>query len=721
MGALVTKYSFFSYENATKKVSTSKVFTVSVQGDRILIYSKNSRLFLKLTDIVTINGVARPATLLLCYAEILDSIHLSTLVGPTNLTAPVISGDLDEGDLLTTTDGTWTGSPTFEYQWQRNGVAISGATNNTYTLVLADSEKNITCRVKATDGGVTYAVSNTLVANDYSPVNTLAPAISGLTTEGSTLTSTTGTWSGTSISYGYQWYRGATLISGATASTYVLVLADSELDITCKVTATNTAGSGSEDSNIITAGDYKPVNSVAPVVSGSTGLGDLLSCTTGTWAGTSITYTYQWKRGGVDIVGATASTHTIVALDQGTNVTCLVTATNTAGANSQVSNTISVPSSGVAPTNTVAPVASGIAIVGQTLTTTDGTWTGSPLLFTYSYQWQRGGVDISGATSSTYVLVGADSGQDIRCEVTASNGVSPDGVANSNALTIYRTLLDEVTNADYAWSLDLLRGAHYGSATIRVRRSGDNAEFDFGVTTLGILDTASIVAFCIAGGGTQNGFITKYYNQTGATLDRAQTTAANQGQIVSSGVLCELNGKAANDFASGVARYSIGNTATFNALHDGTTCYIHNVGAIITATSALLDNHNSSNTQRGIDITPLSTSRLRVQIGNGATTVVAYTTGNNVYVSGNQSILGAEIDADNATAADRAKLYINGGSVNSGNAATATVSASNAQATMMSPVTGYTGKDQELIIWFQDMSASRTAIRDNTNLRYGTY
>ena len=720
MGALVTKYSYFSYENATKKVSTSKVFTVSVQGDRILIYSKNSRLFLKLSDIVTINGVARPATLLLCYAEILDSIHLSTLVGPENLTAPVISGTLDEGDVLTTTNGTWTGSPTFEYQWQRNGVAISGATSSTYTLVLADSEKNITCRVKATDGGVTYATSNTLVANDYSPVNTLAPAISGLTTEGATLTSATGTWSGTSISYGYQWYRGAMLISGATASTYVLVLADSEEDITCKVTATNTAGSNSEDSNIITAGDYAPTNSVAPVVSGTTGLGDVLSCNTGTWVGTSITYTYQWQRDGVDIVGATASTHTIVALDQGENITCLVTATNSAGFNSQVSNTVAVPSSGIAPSNTVAPVASGTAIVGQTLSTTDGTWSGTPATFTYSYQWQRGGVDIGGATSSTYTLVAADSGEDIRCEVTASNGVSPDGVANSNALTVYRTLLDEVTNANYAYGLDLLRGAHYGSPTVRVRRSGDNSEFDFGVTTLGILDTASMVAFVIAGGGTQEGFITKEYNQTGTTLDRAQTSASRQARIVNGGVLVTKNGKACMDYYGATIRYDIAGTTTFSALHNGTSCFVSRVGSITTASDMIIDTHNGTAVGIGVDISAVATSALRIQIGNGTTSVCSYTTPNNTYTSGDQVIFGVCIDADNATAADRAKMFFNGGSALGSNADTNTPSAA-AHTAMRCQNSPSSGECQEVIFWFVDMAASQTAIRDNQNFRYGTY
>lgn len=72
-----------------------------------------------------------------------------------------------------------------------------------------------------------------------------------------------------------------------------------------------------------------------------------------------------------------------------------------------------------APTNTVAPAISGTIIVGQTLTTTNGTWTGSPT--GYSYQWLRGGVNISGATSNTYLLVTADLAATITVTVTATN------------------------------------------------------------------------------------------------------------------------------------------------------------------------------------------------------------------------------------------------------------------------------------------------------------
>jgi alpha-tubulin suppressor-like RCC1 family protein len=84
-----------------------------------------------------------------------------------------------------------------------------------------------------------------------------------------------------------------------------------------------------------------------------------------------------------------------------------------------------------APVNTVAPVVSGTATRGQTLSSTTGTWTGKPDP-TFAYQWQRAGSNIGGATSSTYVLVSADVGNAIRCVVTATNVVAAVS-ANSNA------------------------------------------------------------------------------------------------------------------------------------------------------------------------------------------------------------------------------------------------------------------------------------------------
>jgi len=88
------------------------------------------------------------------------------------------------------------------------------------------------------------------------PTNSVAPVISGSTSVGSTLTSTTGTWSGNgTITYSYQWQRdGGTKIPGATASTYVITQQDEALPLVCIVTATDSISSSTRMSNAITAG-----------------------------------------------------------------------------------------------------------------------------------------------------------------------------------------------------------------------------------------------------------------------------------------------------------------------------------------------------------------------------------------------------------------------------------------------------------------------------------
>lgn len=71
------------------------------------------------------------------------------------------------------------------------------------------------------------------------------------------------------------------------------------------------------------------------------------------------------------------------------------------------------------PRNTVLPTITGTAQVGQTLTSTQGTFTGTSN--TYARQWTANGVDIGGATANTYVPISGQIGQVIRVRVTATN------------------------------------------------------------------------------------------------------------------------------------------------------------------------------------------------------------------------------------------------------------------------------------------------------------
>lgn len=89
-----------------------------------------------------------------------------------------------------------------------------------------------------------------------------------------------------------------------------------------------------------------------------------------------------------------------------------------------------------APTNVVAPVVSGTEVVTQTLSVTSGSWSGYPGA-AYTYQWQADTAgngtfaNIGGATSATYVLAVGESGDKVRCVVTATNA-SGNASANSN-------------------------------------------------------------------------------------------------------------------------------------------------------------------------------------------------------------------------------------------------------------------------------------------------
>ncbi|WP_198668873.1 cell wall-binding repeat-containing protein [Homoserinimonas sp. OAct 916] len=143
-----------------------------------------------------------------------------------------------------------------------------------------------------------------------------------------------------------------------------------------------------------------------PTISGNAVFGSVLTANPGTdWTPTDATFTYQWYRDGVSVgTSGRSMTYTPVAADIGKKMTVIVT-----GAKTDYTGA-SAPS---APTGTVVPASmagqssiSGTTVVGDTLTAETGTW--NPSNATFTYQWFRNGVAISGATAKTYVLASAD-------------------------------------------------------------------------------------------------------------------------------------------------------------------------------------------------------------------------------------------------------------------------------------------------------------------------
>jgi hypothetical protein len=90
-----------------------------------------------------------------------------------------------------------------------------------------------------------------------------------------------------------------------------------------------------------------------------------------------------------------------------------------------------------AVTNSVAPVASGLGEIGETITVTDGTWSATPDAF--EYRWKRDGSVITDAEMSAYALAVADDETDVTAEVRAQkNGVWSEWAASNAIAVTYR-------------------------------------------------------------------------------------------------------------------------------------------------------------------------------------------------------------------------------------------------------------------------------------------
>ncbi len=383
------------------------------------------------------------------------------------------------GQTLTTANGTWAGTATITYTraWKRcnsagaNCTTISGATGTTYTLVAADVGSTIKVTWTATNslGSATADTTTTAVVTAATPANTTPPAITGTAKDGQTLTSTTGTWTGSApITYVRAWKRcdnagaNCTTISGATGTTYVPTGSDIGSTIKVTVTATNSSGSATADSTttaVVTG--TAPANTALPTITGTAKDGQTLTSTTGTWTGSAtITYARQWQRCNSSgsnctaIAGATGTTYALTASDVAKRIRVAVTATNTAG-NAAATSAATATVLASPPANTTAPAITGTVKEGWIVYATSGTWSGSGA-FNYSYQWQRcdaagaNCVDIDGAIFDGYEIPHEELGLTIRATVTASNsaGSATATTATSAPITTSAPVLHR--NADVA-------------------------------------------------------------------------------------------------------------------------------------------------------------------------------------------------------------------------------------------------------------------------------
>jgi hypothetical protein len=187
----------------------------------------------------------------------------------------------------------------------------------------------------------------------------------------------------------YQWQKGGVDISGATSSSYTINPVTSSDAGTYGVVVTGTCGSDT------TAGALLTVNtttSTSDPPDATKCEGDSVTFST-TAAGTG-PFTYQWQKNGADIAGATGSSYTINSVTTGDASTYTVRTTGACNTDSK-SATLTVNQT-VGATDPAAKT-SCIGAIANFSTTASGT---GP----FTYQWQKDGVDISGANAASYTI-----------------------------------------------------------------------------------------------------------------------------------------------------------------------------------------------------------------------------------------------------------------------------------------------------------------------------
>jgi hypothetical protein len=197
----------------------------------------------------------------------------------------------------------------------------------------------------------------------------------------------------------YQWQRNGVDVAGATTSVLVIdPVGNADNGATYRVVASNAVGSAPSDNAMLT------VASLPPAIGGQPQPASVV-------AGADATFTvqmlaqgaplsYQWRRNGVDIAGATASSYTLSGAQMAdSGAVFSVRIRNDVGQVVSVGAALTVTAAPTAPSISQQPASVSVN-VGQTaqfVVVAGGT---EPL----SYQWRRNGADIQGARSASYTL-----------------------------------------------------------------------------------------------------------------------------------------------------------------------------------------------------------------------------------------------------------------------------------------------------------------------------
>ncbi|NQE64719.1 hypothetical protein E1H18_4975, partial [Caulobacter sp. RHG1] len=341
-----------------------------------------------------------------------------------------ISGAATQGQTLTAANtlADADGLGAISYQWKADGTNIAGATGSTLVLAEAQVGKAITVVASYTDGGgaaesVASGATGTVANVNDAPTGSVT--INGTATQGQTLTavSTVADADGLGV-FSYQWKADGANIAGATASTFVVGQAQVGKAIT--VVASYTDGHGAAESVTSTAtGTVANLNDAptgSVTISGAATQGQTLTAANTLADADGLgTISYQWKAGGVNIVGATSSTLVLSEAEVGKAITVVASYTDGFNTLESVTSTATGVIANVNDAPTGAVLISGSPKEGQTLTASD-TLADADGLGAITYQWKADGTNIAGATGASYSLTATELGKTITVVASYTDG-----------------------------------------------------------------------------------------------------------------------------------------------------------------------------------------------------------------------------------------------------------------------------------------------------------
>jgi len=234
------------------------------------------------------------------------------------------------------------------------------------------------------------------------------------------------------------------------------------------------SSTGSESVCNMTIGSSTSVSAVAPAVTTEPVSQTIIAGQTATFSvaatGTA-PLSYQWRKNGIAITGATSPSYTTPAettSDNGAQFTALVS--DSAGSVTSAAATLTVNAATVAPTITMQPLSQTI-VAGQTATFSVVATGTAPL----NYQWRKNGVVITGATSPSYTTPAettSDNGAQFTALVSNSAGTATSAAATLtvNAATVAPTITTQPV------SQTILAGK---TATFSVAASGTSLNYQW--------------------------------------------------------------------------------------------------------------------------------------------------------------------------------------------------------------------------------------------------